>query len=82
MLRYEAREQPDFRWYVMGDSYREEIRKNHKKSGFGPDSQSFAGARARTLEEERRALRVAYFKKTAGRTKASLRARQKRLIDA
>ena len=67
---------------VMGDSYREELKRNHKKSGFRPNPRSFELPGERALEAERRALRVAYFKKASRRTHASLQASQKRLIDA
>ena len=63
----------------MGDSYREEIKRNHTKSGFGPDSFSHTGGRPRTLSEERRALRRDYFKAQKGHPSP---ARQKGLLDA
>jgi len=54
----------------MGDSYRAEIARHHKKSGFGAYPLPAGADRPRTLLEERRALRIDYFKKKAKRRKA------------
>jgi len=49
----------------LGDTYREEIKRHHKKSGFGPDPGNACRDFPRTLLEERRALRADYFKEKA-----------------
>ena len=46
----------------MGDSYRAEKTRRHTKSGFRTDPKGLASGAPRTLDEERRALRVNYFK--------------------
>ena len=47
----------------MGDTYREEKKRNHKKSGFGSDQTHTGNDLTGILEAEARALRRDYFKK-------------------
>ena len=64
----------------MGDSYREELQRHHKKSGFGPYTEDPAIRAWETLRTWR-SLRKAYFAAKARKTKGAPKA-QGRLLDA
>ena len=64
----------------MGDSYREEKKKHHTKSGFGPDPIGVSVPRGRSLPEERRALRNDYFAKSR-KAKAAIRTWQRQRVN-
>ena len=63
----------------MGDSYREELKRHHKKSGFGPNPARAENAARRALYEDGRALWINRFKKKTAK-QAQRAAATKRLM--
>ena len=61
---------------LMGDSYREEVRKRKTRSGYSEETLVREGTALRAKVREQ------YFRKSLARRREILKAAQKRLIDA